>query len=1147
MPDLPRPPQLPSGTVTFLFTDIEGSTHLLQALGADYATALADHHRLLRQAWAERQGVEIDTAGDGLFVAFATAPQAVAAAVQAQRALAAHTWPESGSVRARMGLHTGTPQLSGDRYVGLDVHRAARIMAAGHGGQVLLSQTTHDLVEHALPDGVTLRDLGAHQLKDLQHREQLWQLVMPGLPADFPPLKTLDAYLNNLPTQPTALPVGGFLGAAPDPEEPLVARDSEVQQLQAALDAVASGSARLVLLSGEPGVGKTRLAQEVMVAARSRDFLVATGRCYEPQQAVPYYPILEALRHAYAQAPMAMRSELATRWPDVARLLPDQVGAWERSSAGGAGMGMGTGMGTERSDDQQRLFWQVTSFLQALAAARPVALLLDDLHWADSASLALVQHLARHTRADRVLVLGTYRDVEINRQHPLEAALRDLMREQVLERLAVRRLPAEGTHALIRATLHTNDVSPAFSELLHQRAEGNPFFIRELLHALIEQGDVYRDASGAWSRHSIEEIAVPESVRSVIGQRLTRLAEATQTVLLEASVLGQTFSFAHLQAMSGQGEQALEGALDEAMAAGLVRETREMRGVNPEKDWIFSHALVQQTLYAELSSRRKRRLHRAAGEAIEGWPEREPRSAELAWHFLEADEPARALPYVLQAGDQAERVYAHAEAGQQFGVAAALAHDLDDRAREAEALEKLGKTYHLRSRYQDAVDAYERALALCDTLGDAERTTRALSHFVELCAVRGEAQHALTRATPVLDMLRMLPQQPASPAIVRLYWSLTMLYLGENDLTAALDASEKAVAAASAGTDSLSVVHATYWRGCALIAIDRLAEGFGIMEEVIPLAEAARDLLVLSYALQFVGNARERAGDLRASRSYYDRALEVAERLGEPVVIAVRLSRRGSGWLLAGEWERAQVDFERAVALLRQAETARFGFSSGFLRLATLRLLQGKRDEADTLFAQGLQVSSRNDRRTVDQVVGLILAERDLLDGRPQEAVARLEPLLDAPGREEVDVTLLLGVMAWALCDVGDVARAMDVIGQAIRWAIDEPNAPTLVDARWIQGVIFARQRRWPAAEAALEQAIQMARDLPYPYAEAKALYVYGQMRAEQGDSAQARERFEAGLTICAQLGERLYAEKIEEELAKLGAAPASARQMEAP
>ncbi len=233
---------LPSGTVTLLFTDIEGSTRLLQQFGERYRDLRAEHQRLLRTAFQDFGGHEIDTQGDSFFVTFARAADAVQAAVAAQRALSKHPWPEGAAVRVRMALHTGEPTLAGRTYVGLDVHRAARIGAAGHGGQVLLSEPTRVLVERELPTGVSLRDLGAHRLKDLPEPEHVFQLVSGDLPADFPPLRTLDVRPNNLPNRLTS-----FIG-----------REWETSEAKRLLNA-----GRLLTLTGPGGSGKTSLALRV--------------------------------------------------------------------------------------------------------------------------------------------------------------------------------------------------------------------------------------------------------------------------------------------------------------------------------------------------------------------------------------------------------------------------------------------------------------------------------------------------------------------------------------------------------------------------------------------------------------------------------------------------------------------------------------------------------------------------------------------------------------------------------------------------------------------------------------------------------------------------------------------------------------------
>ena len=230
---------LPTGTVTFLFTDIEGSTRLLDVLGDRYPALLESHQRILREAFGGRGGIDVSTEGDSFFVVFRTAPQAVAAAVEAQRAIAAHEWPEGAAVRVRVGLHTGEGILGGDNYVGVDLHRAARIAAAGHGGQIVVSEATRALVEPAAPEGVAFRDLGEHRLKDLSHPERLHQVLGDGLPAEFPALRSMDARPNNLPVQLTS-----FVGRR--------------RELEGVKEAIRAG--RLLTLTGPGGTGKTRLA-----------------------------------------------------------------------------------------------------------------------------------------------------------------------------------------------------------------------------------------------------------------------------------------------------------------------------------------------------------------------------------------------------------------------------------------------------------------------------------------------------------------------------------------------------------------------------------------------------------------------------------------------------------------------------------------------------------------------------------------------------------------------------------------------------------------------------------------------------------------------------------------------------------------------
>jgi serine/threonine-protein kinase len=270
------------------------------------------------------------------------------------------------------------------------------------------------------------------------------------------------------PPAQVQLPIGNYLGALP--HGPLVAREEELARLQFALDTVEAGAGQLVLLAGESGIGKTRLAQEVSLRARSRRFVVAVGSCYGHSQASPLYPFVEALPQAYESAPPAFRSEVPDRWPVLKSLLPVQPGVPTNA--------------LPTSLEQQGLTQAVTGFLAALSSTRPVALLVDDLQWADQPTLVLLQRLAHRTRAHRVLILGTYRDTELDKDHPVRQAVHDLTREHLLERITLGRLTVEGTAAMVASVVGETGGVSEFAEFVHRRTKGNPSYIDTMLRAL---------------------------------------------------------------------------------------------------------------------------------------------------------------------------------------------------------------------------------------------------------------------------------------------------------------------------------------------------------------------------------------------------------------------------------------------------------------------------------------------------------------------------------------------------------------------------------------------------------------------------------------------------------------------------------------
>jgi tetratricopeptide (TPR) repeat protein len=907
-------------------------------------------------------------------------------------------------------------------------------------------------------------------------------------------------------------PAGGFLGAIP--ENPLIGREEEFSTILAAIETVMQGSGRLLVGAGEPGVGKTRISQETTLACRDRGFVVATGRCYEPHQSVPYYPFLEALSSLYGTTPDPVRVEIPTRWPHMMRLLPDQPSdALSATSA-------------SPQEEQQRLFWAVTGFLQAFSEAAPVALLLDDLHWADDASLELLQHLARHTRASRVLLLGTYRDDEVGRQHPLERALRDLQRERLVERISVRRLAREDTGRLIADRLG-QEPSAELAELVYRHTDGHPLFVQEVLRALIERGDVYR-RDGRWESREIAEIGVPESVRATIADRASRLSERAQEALHEASVLGQAFDFEDLQAVAGISEDELEAALEEALAAGLLYEARD--------GYVFNHALTQQALYTELPRRRRRRLHLAAGETLERLPEpiRRSRAAELAWHFREGRAAERALPYALLAGDNAVSVYAPAEAERHYQTALELARALDDRDGEARAFEKLGWLMWIMARFDACSDALERAAHLYRDAGDVEGEMRAVGlrgmvHFTYAPLEGAERIRAL------LD--RLGPREP-STSLVSLYSSLSMNLIIAGRYREALEAAQSAMEIVRALGDERLLAQAETMRGTTLGLMGRLGEGRQMLEERLSLAEAANDYWGQLSAAHYLGKLTVPQGDFDTALHYHARALDLAEQLGARSRISAETSNLSEVLFYLGDWALARSHAERAVELARSASSgltaSYFQYADVFRRLGMIRAVMGEWEDALPCLEESIALAEGVPYPEAVRSGQGVLAEQELLQGKADVALERLEPLIERSDPEELGVVRLLPYLAWAYLEMGNDARAEEVVLEGIERARAQGHRLALVELLRVRGMVLAGRRRWDEAEGAFEEAVSVARSIRYPYGEARAHFEWGLMYVGRPDKKQGRDRLEEAAEIFGALGSRPYSVLAQKAIAGL-------------
>jgi class 3 adenylate cyclase len=468
-----------------------------------------------------------------------------------------------------------------------------------------------------------------------------------------------------------------------------VGRTDEFGALTAMFDDALSGRTRLAMVAGEPGIGKTRLVEELGAYAAMRGAQVVWGHCYEGDLGVPYLPFVEAFRSCVRVKPAENFSPSGAGLAEVATLLPELRDLYPDLPALPA---------LEDDAERMRLFEGVASFVRAAAVDQPLILVLDDLHWAYKPSLRLLQHLMRSVTDARLFIVGTYRDVELDRNHPLAAAMTTLRRHRAYERVLLRGLPRDDVKSLVEA-IGGQEIGDEFANLLARETEGNPFFVAEILRHLVETGAIRREAGQFVA--SLDTIAshLPEGVREVIGRRLNLLSLPCNEMLTVAAAMPAGFTIDVVARVIGatRDDDTMLDLLDEALAAQVIRERRGHAGT-----YEFAHALIRQTLYGELATPRRVRLHRRILEALEQVfaTRTDDHLSELAYHAFQAapgGDVTKAVDYATRAGDAAMAGTAYEEAARSYEMALlALEHSTHgEDSRPAELLLCVG-----RARYR---------------------------------------------------------------------------------------------------------------------------------------------------------------------------------------------------------------------------------------------------------------------------------------------------------------------------------------------------------------------------------------------------------------------------------------------------------------
>ncbi len=655
----------------------------------------------------------------------------------------------------------------------------------------------------------------------------------------------------------------------------LVARGAELAEARELWRRAQEGRGHCLLLSGEPGSGKTRLAREVIVQATLDGAVVLSGACYEYEAATPYLPFVEAVRRwvreqgyrrfweGSFQRLDALLDELKTGERDVTKLremIGDTAPQIAKLAPEVEALLGPFPLRHELPVHEERFlfFDAVTNLFASLAKRQSLLFYLDDLHWADSGTLWLLGHLIRHLREERVLIVASYRDTELDRAHPLSKALVDWNRERFTTRIVLKRFNAEETRAQIAALLDEN-ISGDFSEVVYRETEGNPFFVEEVMKALIEKGSVRRE-SGRWKRCELEELVIPQSVKEAIGNRLDRVSAECNETLRAAAVLGKKFSIDELMAAAdGQNENKLLDALDEAVAAQLLAADRD-------EAFVFTHDKIREVLYEELNPIRRRRLHLRTAEGLEQHRERAPVAVEtLAHHFIHAGEYERGLTYAKQAAAEAERIFA----------------------------------------YDEAIAAYSRALECAESLGLKDEQ-------LELEEATGNAALAsgnALRATVHFDRALALAHDPRERARIQCQAATSLVTNGDQR---GLDYVREALLVLDPETNPMETANALSIEGRFHHLAGRHEEAIALLERAAALAIPAAEKEITPFAAStvstmfgFLAGAHQHLGRFADGNVWAWRAVEFGNKHGVLLAQAMGYEFLGENSMNAGYWQKA--------------------------------------------------------------------------------------------------------------------------------------------------------------------------------------------------------------------------------------------------
>jgi class 3 adenylate cyclase/DNA-binding NarL/FixJ family response regulator len=913
------------GVVAILFTDLVGSTEVLDRLGDDAAEELRrTHFSILRSAIADADGSEVKSLGDGLMVTFASPVQALSCAVAMQRAIAAHNRAEPGqALQIRVGLHVGDPVRAEDDVHGTAVVVAKRLCDRAGGGQILASDLVVGLVGKR--GEFRFRSAGRLKLKGLSE-------ATPAVTVEW-----RDAESSS--EAPAVVRRTGKPGHAPSPAagRALVGRHRELSRVHEAMGEAAAGRGQIVFVVGPMGIGKTRLVEEALGDARNEGFAVLVGRTPAAGSGLAYAPLLSAFGGILRSLDPGELDELVGDLPHLGRLWPE--------------LRLPPPAPIQDADlERALLFEAVARLLERLSAQSPVLLFIDDLHWADAPSLGLLGYLVSTVTGSPVALAGTYRPEGVLENKALRQFVTNARRSGTVTELTLRGLDSDGVAEMAAGIL--GDAPPPSVLDLSARAAGTPLFVEALIRGLVDAGSLVR-TDGGWALTGERATALPQSVQDLVVDRLDLLAKEERSTVELIAHGAQGLAHDVLERAGGLDSDELLTVVRRLAEAGLLIQD----DTGQEVTYRLGHPLIQEVAAAELPAIASRRVHARLARTIE---ELRPRDLDsLAYHYRRAGNEVdrdRALDVLLAAGERARGLAAHEEAARHFGAALPLIRDGQRPELLAHVLERLGDSWEPLGENAAATEVWTEAVEELERAGDVEGVARLHRRLAYGAYYSGDLATAVQYADAGIKALH--GRAPSDELFV-LHAARFLIAPPLDDPERARETSVELMRLAEslgtvpAKTEALiSGIMLLYIAGeVAIDPRDAAAQG----REALRIAEQAGDWLLIRRAHRDLGWLAFWFYDHATMRAHARAQIEIDRRLGDIAHQPAVLWQVGYAEFVAGNFEESLKVAEEAVATARRYDQRR-SLGMSLAQLAMAELHRGDLDAAEDHLAEAHQV-----------------------------------------------------------------------------------------------------------------------------------------------------------------------------------------------